>query len=131
MVEQWFCKPSVVCSNQIGGLSSIKLQCHLFHKKIVRMLQKLLTSISLAEVLILPKKREQNLTHSLIGSTLSISNMKINLWYCADMKQWRWTLTDASRPIIKQESGQRPFLRDAMNDVANTVEYMLNCTQND
>jgi hypothetical protein len=55
--------------------------------------------------------------------------MKINLWYCKDMKQWRWTLTDNSRPICRQESGQRPFLRDAMNDVANTVEYMLECEQ--
>ena len=67
--------------------------------------------------------------HSLTGSHLSISNMKINLWYCADMNQWRWTLTDDSRPILKQESGQQPFLRDAMNDVANTVEYMLECKQ--
>jgi hypothetical protein len=41
------------------------------------------------------------------------------------MKQWRWTLIDSSRPIIKQESGQQPDLRDAMNDVANTVEYIL------
>ena len=47
------------------------------------------------------------------------------------MKQWRWTLTDGSRPIIRQESGQRPFLRDAMNDVANTVEYMLECKQSE
>jgi hypothetical protein len=51
--------------------------------------------------------------------------MKINLWYCEGMKQWRWILTDDHRPIIKQESGQRPNLRDAMNDIANTVEYML------
>jgi hypothetical protein len=51
--------------------------------------------------------------------------MKINLWYCKDMGQWRWTLTEDSRPIVKQESGQRPDLRLAMNDVANTVEYLL------
>lgn len=51
--------------------------------------------------------------------------MKINLWYCKEMQQWRWTLCDDSRPIIKQESGQRPDLRDAMNDVATTVEYLL------
>ncbi len=57
--------------------------------------------------------------------------MRINLWYCADMNQWRWTLTDNSRPVCKQESGQRPFLRDAMNDVANTVEYMLECKQSE
>lgn len=51
--------------------------------------------------------------------------MKINLWYCIEMQQWRWTLTDNSHPIIKQESGQRPFLRDAMEDIANTVEYIM------
>lgn len=34
-------------------------------------------------------------------------------------------MCDDSRPIIKQESGQRPDLRDAMNDVATTVEYIL------
>ena len=45
------------------------------------------------------------------------------------MKQWRWILTDDSRPISKQESGQQPFLRDAMNDVAITVEYMMDCKQ--
>ena len=71
--------------------------------------------------------------------------MRINLWYCDSMEQWRWTLTkndrpvikqesgqrrwtlvDNSRPIVKQESGQRPDLRDAMSDIANTVEYILN-----
>jgi hypothetical protein len=65
------------------------------------------------------------------GLDWSISSMKINLWYCREMKQWRWTLTDDSRPIVKQESGQQPFLRDAMNDVANTVEYMLECKQSE
>ena len=59
------------------------------------------------------------------GLNWSISRMKINLWFCKDMNQWRWTLTDDHRPVVKQESGQRPNLRDAMNDVANTVEYML------
>ena len=73
----------------------------------------------------------QHSKHSLTGSNLSISSMKINLWYCADMNQWRWTLTDNSRPICRQESGQRPFLRDAMNDVATTVEYMLKCKQSE
>ena len=55
--------------------------------------------------------------------------MKINLWYCEEMGQWRWTLTDNRRPVCRMESGQRPDLRDAMNDVANTVEYMLECKQ--
>ena len=57
--------------------------------------------------------------------------MKINLWYCTHMKKWRWTLTDNSRPICRQESGQQPDLRVAMNDIANTVEYMLECKQSE
>lgn len=52
--------------------------------------------------------------------------MNIKLWYCKSMSQWRWTLTDDSRPILKQESGQQPDLRVAMNDIANTVEYLIN-----
>ena len=51
--------------------------------------------------------------------------MKINLWFCQSMNQWRWTLTDDSRPIIKQESGGQSNLRVAMNDIANTVEYLI------
>jgi hypothetical protein len=67
--------------------------------------------------------------HFLTGLNWNISNMKINLWYCTEMKQWRWTLVDDHRPIIRQESGQQPHLRDAMNDVANTVEFMLQSQQ--
>lgn len=52
--------------------------------------------------------------------------MKINLWFCNSMNQWRWTLVDNSRPVVRQHSGQRPDLRDAMSDIANTVEFMLN-----
>ena len=44
------------------------------------------------------------------------------------MKKWRWTLTDEKNPM-SQESGQRPMLQDAMADVANTVDYMLQCQQ--
>ena len=54
--------------------------------------------------------------------------MKINLWYSKSMEQWRWTLVEeCSNGITKteQHSGQQPMLRDAMEDVANTVEYML------
>ena len=57
--------------------------------------------------------------------------MKINLWFCKEMGQWRWTLTNSNRPICKQESGQRPNLRDAMADIANTVEYMLESKQSE
>ena len=49
--------------------------------------------------------------------------MDIKLWYSKDLKRWRWSLID---PVTKrQESGQQFDLRDAMNDVATTVEYLI------
>ena len=52
--------------------------------------------------------------------------MDIKLWYSKDLKRWRWSLID---PVTRrQESGQQFDLRDAMNDVPNTVEYLI---QND
>ena len=56
--------------------------------------------------------------------------MKINLWYSKSMEQWRWKLVEEWKNGVtktEQHSGQQPFLRDAMEDVANTVEYMLEC----
>jgi len=49
--------------------------------------------------------------------------MVINLWYNSEMKLWRWTLTDPND--MNMEAGGQPNLRDAMNDIANTVEYLL------
>ena len=49
--------------------------------------------------------------------------MDIKLWYSKHTKQWRWSLID---PVTrKQESGQQWDLRDAMTDVANTVEHLI------
>jgi len=57
--------------------------------------------------------------------------MKINLWYSKHLHQWRWTLSDDRDKTI-QESGQQNDLRNAMNDVAKTVEYILsNYNSND
>lgn len=50
--------------------------------------------------------------------------MDIKLWYSKHLKQWRWTLLDLA--TRRQESGQRYDLREAMNDIATTVEYMVN-----
>jgi hypothetical protein len=50
--------------------------------------------------------------------------MKINLWYNNQMGRWRWTLCNA-HDITEQHSGEQPDLRVAMNDIANTVEYIL------
>jgi|OM-RGC.v1.036969485 hypothetical protein len=54
--------------------------------------------------------------------------MRINLLYNQAVKQWRWTLIDTredGKMEMAQESGSRSDFRDAMNDVANTVEYLL------
>ena len=48
--------------------------------------------------------------------------MNIKLWYSKSMGQWRWSLTDE---FMDMASGQQPDLHDAMNDIANTVEHML------
>ncbi len=45
------------------------------------------------------------------------------------MKQWRWTLVKSDRPVLKQESGQREDLHLALQDIANTVEYMMKSSQ--
>ena len=50
--------------------------------------------------------------------------MKSNPWYSKGMGRGRWTLTD-EKEAKWMEAGQRPILRDAMEDVAKTVEYML------
>ena len=49
------------------------------------------------------------------------------------MKNWRWTLSAEFKngvTKLEQHSGQQPFLRDAMEDVANTVEYILDTKEN-
>jgi len=48
--------------------------------------------------------------------------MQINLWYNKTMEEWRWTLVDSK---LNMESGGQSDLRLAMNDVANTVEYLI------
>ncbi len=49
--------------------------------------------------------------------------MVINLWQNKKMDQWRWSLTEIN--VMTQHTGGQKELRDAMNDVANTVEYIL------
>jgi hypothetical protein len=49
--------------------------------------------------------------------------MDIKLWYSKDMKQWRWSLIDPA--TNQQKSGQQFDLRDAMGDVANTIENLI------
>ena len=68
-----------------------------------------------------PGKKECNL---LINKIWTPNNMKIQLWYSAPVSRWRWTLTsDHDQSIM--EAGDSEDLRDAMSDIANTVEWLL------
>ena len=49
--------------------------------------------------------------------------MEIKVWYSKGIKQWRWSLMDIESR--RQESGQQYHIRDAMNDIATTFEYMV------
>ena len=49
--------------------------------------------------------------------------MDIKVWYSKGIKQWRWSLLDIE--TRRQESGQQYHIRDAMNDIATTIEYMV------
>ncbi len=48
--------------------------------------------------------------------------MVINLWHNNAMNQWRWTLSNPK--TLDQYSGTQENIRSAMNDIANTVEYL-------
>ena len=48
--------------------------------------------------------------------------MNIRIWHNGAMDQWRWTLTDRN---LNMESGQRPDLREGLNDIADTIEYLI------
>ena len=49
--------------------------------------------------------------------------MEIKVWYSKGIKQWRWSLMDIESR--RQESGQQYHIRDAMNDIATTIVYMV------
>ena len=54
--------------------------------------------------------------------------MRIQLWYSEGMKEWRWSLTTKTYGYgggYTQETGSRSDLRQAMGDIANTVEYLV------
>jgi hypothetical protein len=48
--------------------------------------------------------------------------MDIKLWHNKEMNLWRWTLIDRD---LNMEAGQQKDLKMAMNDIANTVEYLM------
>jgi len=48
--------------------------------------------------------------------------MTIKLWHSPSMNLWRWSMTDLD---LNMHSGQHEDLREAMKDIANTVESMM------
>ena len=50
--------------------------------------------------------------------------MNIRMWWCSSMKKWRYTVTNDSRPILKQESGECEELDEAMKEIKNLVEKL-------
>lgn len=50
--------------------------------------------------------------------------MNIQIWYSSHAHEWRWSLLDDSSKTPHQESGGQPELRNAMEDIANTIEYL-------
>lgn len=68
-----------------------------------------------------PGKNEEILSTTKISTP---NDMKIQLWYSTTVSRWRWTLTsDFDQSIM--EAGDSEDLRDAMSDIANTVEWLL------
>ena len=55
--------------------------------------------------------------------------MRIHLWFSKPTKQWRWTLTSEVDSYI-MESGNSPKLEGAMEDVENTVKWLLDNQSN-
>ena len=50
--------------------------------------------------------------------------MNCQIWYNKEVNQWRWTLS-CDENLKIQESGGQTDLRVAMNDIANTIEYLI------
>jgi hypothetical protein len=50
--------------------------------------------------------------------------MKANIWYSQNTNEWRWTLS-CDENLKIQESGGQTDLRVAMNDIATTIEHLI------
>ncbi len=54
--------------------------------------------------------------------------MRVQIWHSPGMNEWRWSLYTrryAPKGDYHQETGSRKEIRDAMNDVATTIEHLL------
>ena len=59
--------------------------------------------------------------------------MRINLWYSKDVKRWHWVLiySDDQDKMCQHEAGEQIELRDALEDIARTVEHVGKCYQSE
>ena len=57
--------------------------------------------------------------------------MRINLWFSEDIQRWHWVLIHDRSVGIQHEGGESGELRDALNDIAKTVEHVERCYQSD
>mgnify|MGYP007062056653 CR=1 FL=1 len=70
------------------------------------------------------KKHQKSQPHSK-NSTPKEVDMHISLWYSNDVEQWRWTLSSAT-DAMDMESGNASELEVALDDVKNTIRWMVN-----
>ena len=70
-------------------------------------------------------KKHQKSKLPLKNSTTREVDMNINLWYNKDVEQWRWTLSSAT-DAMDMESGNAAELEVALDDVKNTIRWMVN-----
>ena len=57
--------------------------------------------------------------------------MRINLWFSEDVKRWHWVLIHGKSAGIRHEGGESIELRNALEDIARTVEHVEQCYQSD
>ena len=57
--------------------------------------------------------------------------MRIYLWFSEDIKRWHCVLIHGNGALLKHEGGESGELRDALNDIAKTVEHVERCYQSD
>ena len=54
--------------------------------------------------------------------------MRVQIWHSPQLNEWRWSLytkTYAPKGDNHQQTGSRKEIRDAMNDVADTIEHLI------
>ena len=54
--------------------------------------------------------------------------MRVQIWHSPQLNEWRWSLytkTYAPKGDSLQQTGSRKEIREAMNDVAATIEHLI------